>query len=95
MSVERKSTIRNLRKEQNWKDNLPQPVLDFFDGKNNETSLSDEEEQEIQRQQEALRKLSEAFYEGLDASNALNNESKKKGENQDIHIKTRLIPVDK
>ena len=95
MSTERKPTLRNLRREQEWKNNLPQPVIDFFDGKNNETSLSDEEEQEIQRQQEVLRKLSEAFYEGLDASNALNNESKKKGENQDIHIKTRLLPVDK
>ena len=66
MSVERKSTIRNLRKEQNWKDNLPQPVLDFLTVKIMKRRYSDEEEQEIQRQQEALRKLSEAFYEGLD-----------------------------
>ena len=47
MSTERKPTLRNLRREQEWKNNLPQPVIDFFDGKNNETALSEEEEDEI------------------------------------------------
>lgn len=67
----------------------------FFDGKNNETGISEEEEQEIRQQQEVLRKMSEAFYEGLDISRAFENENSKKKENQDIYIKTKLLPPDK
>ena len=84
-----------MKREMNWKDELPQEICDFFDGKNNETRISEEEEQEIRQQQEVLRKMSEAFYEGLDISRAFENENSKKKENQDIYIKTKLLPPDK
>ena len=84
-----------MKKEMNWKDELPQEICDFFEGKNNETGITEEEEQEIRQQQEALRKMSEAFYEGLDISRAFENENSKKKENQDIYIKTKLLPPDK
>ena len=84
-----------MKREMNWKDELPQEICDFFDGKNNETGISEEEEQEIRQQQEVLRKMSEAFYEGLDISRAFENENSKKKENQDIYIKTKLLPPDK
>ena len=67
-----------MKREMNWKDELPQEICDFFDGKNNETGISEEEEQEIRQQQEVLRKMSEAFYEGLDISRAFENENSKK-----------------
>lgn len=84
-----------MKREMNWKDELPQEICDFFDGKNNETGITEEEEQEIRQQQEALRKMSEVFYEGLDISRAFENENSKKKENQDIYIKTKLLPPDK
>lgn len=94
MSLERRIT-RNMKREMNWKDELPQEICDFFDGKNNETGITEAEEQEIRQQQEALRKMSEVFYEGLDISRAFENENSKKKENQDIYIKTKLLPPDK
>lgn len=84
-----------MKREMNWKDELPQEICDFFDGKNNETGISEEEEQEIRQQQEVLRKMSEVFYEGLDISRAFENENSKKKENQNIYIKTKLLPPDK
>ena len=52
-------------REQEWKKELPQKLNDFFEGKNNEIPLTEEEKEAIRQQQEILQHLSDQLYEGL------------------------------
>ena len=62
-----------MKREMNWKDELPQEICDFFDGKNNETRISEEKEPEMRQQQEISENV-RSIFEGLDISRAFENE---------------------
>lgn len=83
------------RGQQNWKDELPQGLIDFFDGKNNSNTLSAEEDEEIIQKRAELTLLSEHMIGDLDVISKLSEEENDNKNKSSVNIRTPLIPEDK
>lgn len=80
---------------QSWKDDLPQGLRDFLEGKNNVKKLSADDEEAIIQKRTELDRMSERTQEDMDMISMLKEEENSSTNRPLINIRTPLIPEDK